>query len=535
MGRRFATPRSLISLALGIFAAALVALLSVGGQGRVITQAQRSQAIMAAEHGTSIHDRISSGGPVTTAVTDLDGSLVRVTFRRGLSVLAEAAVTPAGSVTSTKVPQSGPRYGSALSDSPLVLSLMGLVFLLATLRLPLRRIQNLDAIACLGFIGCILAEDHLVQPVGTLLGTTLLAYLGVRCAIRGLTTRIRERSSQLLLGMLTTGWTAPRKSRMLGFGTAAVTFCVILVGLSAASVIDVGFASTAGATLLNHGTSPYGHLPPEIIHGDTYPLLNYAIYMPGAALAPVWDGWGDTRSATYVAVIAALVAAGGLALASRRRLGSGWPESLRMAAIMLAFPTTAITIASGSNDLLLAAGIAVLLALAPFAGRSSLTLTLAIWIKLAPIALVPLWLARLRGAALLRAIAAIVAVSAGATTWLLVIDGTHGVRAMLDGIGFQFTRGSLQSAWSILGVESGQRVLQAAVVAFIAVAALRLRRDPDLGRDTQRLAALVGAVLIGLQLGANNWSYLYLVWIVPCLALSLFHERPVAEPAAARW
>ena len=52
---------------------------------------------------------------------------------------------------------------------------------------------------------------------------------------------------------------------------------------------DVAFAALAGATDLVHGVVPYGHIPGFILHGDTYPLLTYAVYVPAAAVMPVTD------------------------------------------------------------------------------------------------------------------------------------------------------------------------------------------------------------------------------------------------------
>ena len=45
------------------------------------------------------------------------------------------------------------------------------------------------------------------------------------------------------------------------------------------------------------------------------------------------------------------------------------------------------------------------------------------------------------------------------------------------------------------------------------------------------MAALAVAVLIALQLAANYWAFLYLVWVVPLLGLSLLADP---SPAAAR-
>jgi hypothetical protein len=67
------------------------------------------------------------------------------------------------------------------------------------------------------------------------------------------------------------------------------------------------------------------------------------------------------------------------------------------------------------------------------------------------------------------------------------------------------------------------------VLALVAAAVSMLIRDPELGRDRARVAALAAAILIGLQLSANYWAFLYLVWVVPLLCMSL-----LASPEPAR-
>jgi hypothetical protein len=101
---------------------------------------------------------------------------------------------------------------------------------------------------------------------------------------------------------------------------------------------------------------------------------------------------------------------------------------------------------------------------------------------------------------------------------------------MFRAVAYQLERGSLQSPWAALGVESLQPVGQACVLALIAGAVVRLRRDPAmLAADPARIAAVSAAILIALELAASYWAFLYLAWIVPLLALSLF-----APPTPAR-
>jgi hypothetical protein len=283
------------------------------------------------------------------------------------------------------------------------------------------------------------------------------------------------------------------------------------VAISSPGAIDVGFASTAGATLLLHGTLPYGHMPPDVVHGDTYPLLNYVLYLPAAAVSPVRDAFDDTSSAVLVAFAAALVVAVAL-----RKSGP------RTVLAWLCFPPLAVAVASGTNDLLVAAAVALALALVARGGRAALALTAGAWIKLAPLALLPIWLARTTGRPLLRAAGAVAGLSAALALWILLLAGPAGIGHMLHALSFQLDRGTLQSAWALLDLGALQQVAQAATIALVAWGALNARR---IAADPVRLAALSGAVLTALQLSASNWSYLYVVWLFPCAAVALIADR----------
>jgi hypothetical protein len=188
----------------------------------------------------------------------------------------------------------------------------------------------------------------------------------------------------------------------------------------------------------------------------------------------------------------------------------------------LCFPPLAVAVASGTNDLLLAAAIALALALAARSARAALALTAGAWIKLAPLALLPIWLARTQGRPLRRALGAVAGLSAALLAWILVLGGPAGIGHMLHAMTFQLDRGTLQSAWSLLGLGALQQVAQAATIALVAWGALNARR---IATDPARLAALSGAVLAALQLSASNWSYLYVVWLFPCAALALIADR----------
>ena len=47
------------------------------------------------------------------------------------------------------------------------------------------------------------------------------------------------------------------------------------------------------------------------------------------------------------------------------------------------------------------------------------------------------------------------------------------------------------------------------------------------------MAALIAAILIGLQLSADYWAFLYAVWVAPLLVISLLSSEVADFPAFA--
>jgi hypothetical protein len=317
-----------------------------------------------------------------------------------------------------------------------------------------------------------------------------------------------------------------------------------MVGLSSLHVIDVGYAVMEGATAITHGLLPYGHIP-DVLHGDTYPLGSYLLYVPFAWLSPVHNQWDDADFALVLAVAAALLCAWGIA---RRQRGDGHPagdplatarqlDGLRTGIAWLTFPPVLVTVSTGSTDVVLAAVLLAAVVLWRRPTASTAILVAGGWVKLVPLALLPLWLAPLRGKALTKALAATAAVSAPLIVILLALGGPDGIARMVHGVGYQFTRTSPHVVWALIGSVPLQQIAQAATLALVVGGAVRLRRDPALAQDRTRFAALCAAVLLGLQISANYWTYMYLAWIFPFLALSVLdgaarHPRH-AEPAIA--
>jgi hypothetical protein len=205
---------------------------------------------------------------------------------------------------------------------------------------------------------------------------------------------------------------------------------------------------------------------------------------------------------------------------------------LRAALAWLACPPLFVAVSSGTSDVLLAALLTGALVLSQRRLASAALIVAAGWFKLVPFALLPVWLARLRGRRLVAALA-LLAASAAATWALLVALGGAGAPArMLHAIGYQLDRRTLHSPWTLLGIEWLQPLAQAGVLALVAGATVRARRDAAFAADPLRLAAFAGAVLLGLQLCGNYWTYLYLAWAAPCVVLSLLADVP--GPAHAR-
>jgi hypothetical protein len=272
----------------------------------------------------------------------------------------------------------------------------------------------------------------------------------------------------------------------------------------------VAFAALAGGTLLNHGVSPYGHIPVAVVHGDTYPLLTYVLYMPFAALSPVRDAFDSLDGALWLNAIALVAAA---AVIFRR-----WGE--RTALAWLAFPPVLLAASGGGNDV--PAALFVVAALATFA-RTHLSaglLTLAGWVKIAPAVALVAWIARMRGASLAQALGVVAALLAAGFVAILAFGGSGAVNSALSALSFQLERGSWFSVWRQLGVPALQAACQALTVTFLVMTAVALRRDPDL--PFRRVAALAGTAIALVQLSANYWLYVYLPWLLPFILVALF-------------
>jgi hypothetical protein len=463
----------------------------------------------------------------------VDHQLERLSFFQGSQSVAEVAVKRNHSIVEVldfkvlNVP-----YGDWIAYEPAVLILLAALFVLVTAVGPWHRLRNLDVLMALTFLApVVLLQRHYVAA-SVLAAIPGLLYLMGRCAVMALAGTRPAAPSEPVLDLLTPGWEVRRRVRLLRILLIAMALVFVLVTVSSVDAVDVLYAVMEGATKIVGGVLPYGHMPGDVIHGDTYPLLSYLLYVPLAWLSPVRSVWDSVDLALGFTVIGALVVAWVMfrVVAGSGGRGSGGipPErelaGLRSAMAWLAFPPVLIIASSGTSDLVLGTMLALALLLWRRPGVCTGLLAAAAWFKLAPLALVPVRLAALRGRRLVAAVAGLLVVTAPMLALLIALDGLSGPMTMLHAISFQFSRGSPQSVWSALGIWGLQPAGEAAVLALIAASVVRLRNDHELAEDRQRMAALTVAILVGLQLAANYWAFLYLVWIFPLLGMSLLGQ-----------
>lgn len=242
-------------------------------------------------------------------VTPVDRTATRVSFFAGPRLVAEAAVLPGGRVEQFADYRGRTvAYGAELAQRPWLVALGCLAFLLATVMVPLRRARNLDALALLALLVPLELLNERLVVASTLAAMPPLLWLTGRCAWRAFCGGAAE-PARPLLDVLTPAWDDAQRVRVLRVAVGAAAAAVAMVTVSAPSTVDVGQAVMEGGTLLLHGTLPYGHMPGDVFHGDTYPLLSYLAYVPLAALMPVRDNWDVANGALIVAAASALIVA----------------------------------------------------------------------------------------------------------------------------------------------------------------------------------------------------------------------------------
>jgi hypothetical protein len=368
-------------------------------------------------------------------------------------------------------------------------------------------LRNLDVVALLGFLvshGFFrMGETHWA----TLLWYPPLMYLFARTLLMGFGIGERvEKTSNFPTSVL--------------FVLGAMG-CGLVLGLNLdARVIDVGYASVAGADRILDGTLPYGHMPKDVGTGDTYGPLNYLFYVPFLWLFG-WSGEWDYLPAAHATTAFAFVG-GALAL-----LFTGWRYAgARGAAVLFfawaVFPYTLYSTNNNTNDIIVAAIAAVSLATAAYPLARGATVAAGFAVKLFPLILAPLWMlhdsTRRRGAILDFLLGGIGVVLL--TFWVLALDGNpiEGLRLFYERtLAFQSAR---ETPWSIFSQVPELRILQQPLTAAVVFLAFVVAVFPK-KRTIRRLAAFSAALIIAFELTVNYWFYPYVTWFEPFVFLAL--------------
>jgi hypothetical protein len=487
-------------------------------------------AVAAARANRGDREFLAHNPASSARVIPLDSKLQRVTFFNGGRVVLDAAVGERGQVVATEMHVPGvPASGAALANSPFVLGLLSVVFLLATAVMPLWRLRNLDALVLASLTITVPLINARLVGASVVCAVIALSYLMIRCMSVGLRAggSAAAAPSTPLLGWLFGGWEPRQRSRMLRLIVLGAALAVAMITLTSSGYTDVAAASLEGATGLLHGVLPYGHIR-LAVHGDTYPVLNYLLYIPGALWLPVRDVFSDLTGSLVTTEVAGLLVAlalyriaGSQEIAASKREPLG-DRRLRAMLAWFAFPPALLAASGGSNDLLLAACLAWMLALRSRAGVSMLMLAMGMWVKLVPAILTAIWIPYGRRRDLTRSLIAAAALSLGLTGLLLALGGLGGVTGMLGALSFQFQRGSFFAPWHTFGLLWLQPLAQAGVFTLLLACVFHLRADRSVRRDPVRLSAIAAALLLGVQLAANYWTWSYLPWVFPFLLVALF-------------
>lgn len=532
--RRLGSPAVLVALAV----------LAVAGTALTLTRRQPDTplpghvAIRDALHGPGVRQALAGTHWSHASASALDGRLERVSFFAGDRTVAEVAVSASGATGQIQVFGAAAPFGNWIGYEPGLLIALSALFVLMLAVAPLSRLRNLDVIAALSLTTTVPLFQHGFLKYSVIAILPGLGWLMARCLRHGLGTGDRRalRDELPLFDWITRRWASEQRVRALRIVALVLGAVLVMVAVGTPSALDIPYAVMEGATVMLHGLLPYGHMPGDVIHGDTYPILSYALYAPLAWLAPVHSTWDSIYAALALCALAAVATAGGMLRAAggarpRRKPRATLDEArgLRTAVAWLSFPPMMIIASTGTTDVVLAAMLVFALVLWRAPAASTALLALAGCFKLAPFALIGVWLAPRRGGELRRALVAATAVVGASVGLVVVLGGPGGPAAMAHAVSYQFGRGSLQSLWVALGIKGLQPIGEAVALALLAGTATQLWRRPELAVRPDRIAALCGATLISLQLVANYWSVLYLAWVMPLCGLSLFCDGAVPE------
>ncbi|HEY5051948.1 MAG TPA: hypothetical protein VII45_00910 [Solirubrobacterales bacterium] len=385
----------------------------------------------------------------------------------------------------------------------------------------LRRVANLDLLVLLGFGVSHFFFNRAEIGVSVPLQYIPLVYLFGRALWIGFRGR-----GEGLRPVWPVAWLLIAALFLMGFR----------VGLNMADsgAIDVGYAGVVGADRIAHGEPIYGNFPADVSEGDTYGPVNYLAYVPFERIWP-WSGsWDDLPAAHGAAVFFDLMTFA-LLIFLGRRIRPG-PEGKKLAATLAfgwaAYPYTAFTLESNSNDSLVAVLlVATLLVLARPVARGA-TAALATFTKFAPVALAPMLLTyetkpsagRRRGRVAFAV--SFLLVSVAVMAWPAIDPGLHTFYERT--IAYQAGRNSPFSIWGqVPSLEPLRIAILAATGALSLLLAFRPRK-----KTLVQVAALSAALLLGVQLTMHHWFYLYIVWFYPLLLVAMASLKAAPRASA---
>ena len=301
---------------------------------------------------------------------------------------------------------------------------------------------------------------------------------------------------------------------------AALFLVGFRAGLNVADsgAIDVGYAGVVGADRIAHGEPLYDNFPEDVSQGDTYGPVSYLAYVPFEAIWP-WSGSWDDLPAAHAAAVVFDLATFALLIWLGLRIRPG-PDGRRLAATLAfgwaAYPYTAYALESNSNDTLVAALLVAILLVLTRPALRGVFAALATLTKFAPVVLAPMlathqWSSRKIATYAL----GFVATAALLLLWPAIDPGLH---AFWDRtIAYQSGR---ESPFSIWGQVPSLEPLRIAILVGVGLLAIAFAFWPK-RKSLVQVAALSAALLIAVQLTAQHWFYLYIVWFYPLLLVAM--------------
>ena len=440
--------------------------------------------------------------------------------------------------------------GKQINTLPVWLGFCALFLIgLGDLRRPFS-LRNLDLLALLSFSvslwyfnhGRVFSSASLVYPPLFYLFGRLL-YIG----IRGRPTRVSRPVWPIWLLAAVTVFT-------IGFR--------IGLNIRDGNVIDVGYAGVIGADRIVSGQSPYGHFPMETLkgktlkacgaadaeghvndhiqpdgrcesinpEGDTYGPVAYLSYIPGLAFFGWSHKWDDLPAVRFTTILFDLLCIGGLVLVGLRFGGARLAVTLAFA--WAAYPFTQYVSSSNTNDAIAPAFLIWGFWLASSAWSRGVAVALSGWTKLSSLIVAPLWATypealRLRSLGKTARFIAAFLVTSLASLSVLALEPSlrKGISTFWDKtFERQLGRESPFSIWDWRQYHAdglpNLHGVQIALIALVLILAVGSAFYPR-RRSPLQLAALSGALLIGLELVLTYWFYTYIVWFFPFAAVAL--------------